>query len=85
MPRWYSNEQTELARIRVKSGLSRDKAAVQLGIAPNTLLRYEHGKNDIGLWMAEKMALLYGVSFDDICNAARKVRQFPIEPNMALV
>ena len=70
MPRWDIYDQTELAQLRVKAGLSRDKAAVELGIAPNTLLRYEHGINDIGIETAERMALLYDVSFDDIRNAA---------------
>ena len=75
MPRWEIEEQTELAQLRKKAGLSRDKAAFMLGVAPNTLLRYEHGKNDIGLEVAEKMKALYNVSFDDIREAARKVRQ----------
>ena len=75
MPRWEIEEQTELAQLRKKAGLSRDKAAIMLGVAPNTLLRYEHGKNDIGLEIAEKMEALYNVSFDDIREAARKVRQ----------
>ena len=79
MSRWEIDEQTELAQLRAKAGLSRDKAAVKLGIAPNTLLRYEHGINDIGLEMAERMALLYGVSFDDIRNAAGMVRKFNIK------
>ena len=74
MPRWEIEEQTELAQLRKKVGLSRDKAAVMLGVAPNTLLRYEHGKNDIGLEVAEKMETLYNVPFDDIRKAARKVR-----------
>ena len=76
MPRWYLEEQTELAQLRRKGGLSRDKAAVSLGVSPNTLLRYEHGINDIGLETAERMAALYNVSFDDIRKAAQKVRKF---------
>ena len=76
MPRDYSIGATALASLRSKAGLSRDKAAVLLDIAPNTLLRYEHGKNDIGLSIIDNMASLYGVSFEEICNAARKVRNF---------
>ena len=76
MPKWYATEQTALALIRINAGLSRDKAAVLLGVAPNTLLRYEHGKNDIGLEMIDKMVSLYGVPFEDVCSAARKVRMF---------
>ena len=83
MPRWYPEEQTDLAQIRVRAGLSRDKAAVQLKIASNTLLRYEHGKNDIGIEMAERMAALYGVSFEEICEAARKVRKFTTSSKFA--
>ena len=75
MRKWYSNEQTPLALIRIKAGLSRDKAAVLLGVAPNTLLRYEHGKNDIGLAIIDGMTSLYGAPFEEICNAARTVRQ----------
>ena len=83
MPRWDIDEQTELAQLRAKTGLSRDNAAVKLGVASNTLLRYEHGVNDIGLYTAEKMAELYGVPFDAIHQAAQRVRQFniPIERN----
>ncbi len=76
MPRWYANEQTELSQLRMRAGLSRDKAAVMLGVAPNTLLRYEHGKNDIGLAVIDDMVSLYGVSFDEVCRAARRVRKF---------
>ena len=74
----FMMEQTALGLLRAQAGLSRDKAAVILGMAPNTLLRYEHGKNDIGLSVLERMASLYGVSFDEICNAARNVRKFPV-------
>lgn len=76
MTKWYPQEQTALALIRIKAGMSRDKAAVMLGVAPNTLLRYEHGKNDIGLEIIDRMVSLYGVPFEDVCNAARKVRMF---------
>ena len=76
MPRNYQGGQSALALIRMNAGLSRDKAAVMLGMAPNTLLRYEHGKNDIGLFVIDNMASLYGVSFEDVCKAAREVRQF---------
>ena len=75
----FMTEQTALGLIRAQAGLSRDKAAVILGVAPNTLLRYEHGKNDIGLLILEKMASLYKVSFDEVCNAARQVRKFEKE------
>lgn len=74
MPRWNLEEQTELAQLRAKAGLSRDKAAVMIGVAPNTLFRYESGRNDIGLEAAEKMALLYKVPFDAIREAAKSVR-----------
>ena len=84
MSKSYSNEQTDLALIRVRAGLSRDKAAVMLGIAPNTLLRYEHGKNDIGLEIIDRMTSLYGVSFEEICNAARKVRRFLVPGAMSV-
>ena len=77
----YIGGQTELASLRARAGLSRDKAAVMLGVAPNTLLRYEHGKNDIGLAVIDAMTILYGVSFEEVCRAARNVRRFKVAVN----
>ena len=70
----YAKGQTALALLRLQAGLSRNKAAVMLGIASGTLLRYEHGINDIGLEVIDNMTSLYGASFEDVCKAARAVR-----------
>jgi hypothetical protein len=40
-----------------------------MDIGVNTLGRYEVGSNDIPMSIAEKMAAIYGVSFEDIRTA----------------
>lgn len=74
MPRWSNDDRTPLATIRANSGLTRTQAAVLLDIALNTLGRYEAGY-EIPLDVAEDMATLYNVSFDDIRNACATLRR----------
>jgi transcriptional regulator with XRE-family HTH domain len=69
MPRWPDTEKTPLALLRTQAGLSRNEAAVKLSIGFATLGRYETGISDISVSLAEKMASLYNVPFDDIRTA----------------
>lgn len=74
MPRWSNEDRTPLAAIRANSGLTRTQAAVLLDVALNTLGRYESGY-EIPLDVAEDMATLYNVSFEDIRNACATIRK----------
>ena len=74
MPRWNDDDRTPLAAIRANSGLTRNQAAVLLDVALNTLGRYESGY-DIPLDVAEDMATLYNVPFDEIRNACATIRR----------
>ena len=75
MPRWKKEEQTPLSQIRIKAGLSREETAAMLHIVMMTLYRYEHGINDIPLGIAENMASLYKVPFNDIREAAKATKE----------
>ena len=74
MPRWVDEDMTPLARLRAKAGFSREIAAKRLKVVMMTLYRYESGKTDIPLGIAENMASLYGVPFDEIRRAARETK-----------
>ena len=75
MPRWTNADRTPLAVIRANAGLSRTQAATLLDIALNTLGRYETGQGELPLDIAEDMAILYKVSFDEIRTACASVRK----------
>lgn len=74
MSRWTDEDRTPLGKLRAKSGLSREDAANVLKVVSMTLYRYEIGKNDIPLGIAENMASLYHVSFDEIRGAAKATK-----------
>jgi hypothetical protein len=50
---------------------------MNIGVA--TLGRYESGITDVPMGIAEKMAILYNVSFEDIRQAVGKTRIIKIE------
>ena len=75
MPRWTDADRTPLGKLRANAGFSREDAANILNIVMMTLYRYEIGKNDIPLGIAENMASLYNVPFDDIREAAKKTKE----------
>ena len=74
MPRWTDADRTPLATLRAKRGLSRNEAAVQLSVGLTTLGRYELGANDVPMGVAEQMATLYGVTFDEIRAAVAETK-----------
>lgn len=71
MSRWNIEDLTALARVRSKSGLSREKAAVLMEISVRTLARYENGDADVPMKIAEKMSELYKVPFEEIRQAVK--------------
>jgi hypothetical protein len=50
-----------------------------LGLGVNTLGRYELGTNDVPMGVAEQMAVLYGVLFDEIRIAVAETRAALLE------
>jgi hypothetical protein len=80
MPRWTDSDRTPLAILRTRAGLSRNEAAVKMTVGLATLGRYELGINDVPMGIAERMATLYGVSFDEIRMAVAKMKDNEEEP-----
>ena len=74
MPRWTDADRTPLAILRAKGGFSRNEAAVKLNVGLTTLGRYELGTNDVPMGVAEQMATLYGVTFDEIRVAVTETK-----------
>ena len=79
MPRWTDADRTPLAVLRAKGGLSRNEAAVKLNVGLTTLGRYEIGANDVPMGVAEQMATLYGVTFDEVRAAVAETQAKPEE------
>ena len=75
MAKLKTEDITPLSQLRVNAGFSREKAAHILNIVMMTLYRYEHGINDIPLGIAENMASLYKVPFNDIREAAKATKE----------
>ena len=75
MGRWKDSDRTPLALLRANANISAEKAAAILGIVMMTLYRYERGVTDIPLGIAEKMANLYKVSFDELRIAAKTTKE----------
>ena len=74
MPRWPDEDKTPLAKLRAKAGFTREEAAAILNVVMMTLYRYERGKTDIPLGVAENMANLYNIPFDELRKAARDTK-----------
>ena len=75
MPRWNNENLSLLAKLRNKTGLSREKAAVLMDISGLTLARYENGINDVPMRIADKMTKLYGVNIEEIRNAVINMKE----------
>ena len=76
MAKMKEDNLTPLAKLRIKSGLSREDASSILNVVMMTLYRYENGITDIPLGIAEDMASLYKVSFNELRDAAKATKQF---------
>ena len=55
-----------LKAARVNAGLTQSEAAAQLNISKNTLISYELYRTMPDIETAKKIAVLYGLSVDDI-------------------
>ena len=75
MPRWTNDDRKPLGKLRAAAGLSRNEAAVQMHIGHSTLQRYEDGTNDLPFSVAEQMAVLYQVPFEEIRQAIRETAE----------
>lgn len=75
MAKSISYENKPLAVLRKAAGLSRNAAAVYLGIGLTTLTRYENGENDMPFGVGEKMAVLYNTLFENVRNAVRETKE----------
>ena len=75
MAKMKEDNLTPLAKLRIKSGLSREDASSILNVVMMTLYRYENGITDIPLGIAEDMASLYNVPFNEIRNAVKATKE----------
>lgn len=55
-----------LKAARVNAGLTQKAAAKALNITTNTLMSYENGRSVPKVDVAQKMAILYNMAFNDI-------------------
>ena len=58
-----------LATLRLKAGLSQRQFAELCGVAQPHVSRYESGLHEPGVFLAQKMAAVLGVSLDEIAAA----------------
>lgn len=75
MTSYVNRNNTPLAFLRKKAGLSRNKAAVLLNVGLTTLARYENGDNDVPFGIGEKMTILYNVPFETVRFAIRDTKK----------
>lgn len=55
-----------LKAARVNLGISQKEAAAQLGLAVDTLSKYERGKSFPDVPIIQRIEQLYGISYNDI-------------------
>ena len=75
MPRWTKSDRSPLGNIRVNAGYSREAAAVAMNLSLSTIVRYETGGSDIPIGIAEDMAILFNVPFDELRNAIKATKE----------
>lgn len=72
---WVANTiyagQATLATLRLRAGLSQSEFAGRCGIKQPHVSRYESGKHEPGLLLAENMAKVLNVTLEVIANAVR--------------
>jgi transcriptional regulator with XRE-family HTH domain len=61
-----------IAKLRKEQGLSQQSVADKLGIAQQSYAHYEVGRVRMPLWMLPQIALLFGVSADELIGEAAK-------------
>ncbi len=75
MPRWTKNDRSPLGNLRANAGFSRESIAATLNLSLSTVVRYETGITDIPIGVAEDMASLYRVPFDELRQAIRATKE----------
>ena len=75
MPRWTKSDRSPLGNLRADAGFSRESIAATLNLSLSTIVRYETGSTDIPIGIAEDMASLYRVPFDDLRKAIRATKE----------
>ena len=75
MPRWTKSDRSPLGNIRAGAGYSREKAASAMNLSLSTMVRYEKGSSDIPIGIAEGMAVLFNVSFDELREAIKATKE----------
>lgn len=75
MPRWTKNDRSPLGNIRANAGYSREAVAAAMNLSLSTIVRYETGSSDIPIGIAEDMAVLYNVSFDNLRDAIKATKE----------
>ncbi|GEM_PF-3407785 len=81
MPRWTKSDRSPLGNIRVNAGYTREAIASALNLSLSTVVRYETGVTDIPMGIAEDLATLYSVPFDELreaIKATKEARGIPI-------
>ena len=75
MPRWTNNDRSPLGNLRANAGFSREAVASALKLSLSTMVRYETGSSDIPIGIAEDMAVLYRVPFDNLREAIKCTKE----------
>ncbi len=81
MPRWTKSDRSPLGNVRVNAGYTREAIASALNLSLSTVVRYETGVTDIPIGIAEDLATLYNVPFDELrkaIKATKEARGIPI-------
>lgn len=75
MPRWTKSDRSPLGNLRAEAGYSREAIASALNLSLSTMVRYETGITDIPIGIAEDMATLYRIPFDDLRKAIKETKE----------
>ena len=75
MPRWSKSDRSPLGNLRANAGYSREAAAAAMNLSLSTMVRYETGSSDIPIGIAEDMAILFNVSFDNLREAIKETKE----------
>ncbi len=75
MPRWDKDKLSPLGHMRATAGYSRETAAYAMHLSLSTMVRYETGITDIPIGIAEEMAILYHVTFDNLREAIKATKE----------
>ena len=75
MPRWTKSDRSPLGNIRANAGYSREAVAAAMNLSLSTVVRYETGSSDIPIGIAEDMATLFNIPFDELREAIKATKE----------